>query len=103
LVSGEAHCRTGAATTARRGPPSSLNPHPQQRAQQLATDLEDYAHDHTNQARELSEVVPLILRARDTLRDVAAHRPTAPLTQQQEPLATLTGGQGPFHALAPFG
>ena len=34
-------------------------------AQQLAIDLADYAHHHTNQACELSEVAPLLLRARD--------------------------------------
>jgi hypothetical protein len=46
-------------------------------AQQLATDLEDDAHHHTNQARELAEVAPLLLRARDTLR--AMWQRTVPL------------------------
>jgi hypothetical protein len=48
-----------------------------ERAQQLATDLEDYAHHHTDQARELAEVAPLLLRARDTLR--AMWQRTVPL------------------------
>jgi hypothetical protein len=39
-----------------------------QTAQTLAIDLEDYAHHHTNQARAIEEIVPLFLRARDTLR-----------------------------------
>jgi hypothetical protein len=37
-------------------------------AQTLAIDLEDDAHHHTDKARELSEVAPLLLGARDTLR-----------------------------------
>jgi hypothetical protein len=41
---------------------------PFQTAQTLAIDLEDYAHHHTDKAREIDQVVPLILRARDTLR-----------------------------------
>jgi hypothetical protein len=47
------------------------------RAQQRADGLEDYAHHHSDQSRELSDVVPLLLRARDTLR--AMWQPTVPL------------------------
>jgi hypothetical protein len=46
-------------------------------AQTLADDLADYAHHHTDQARELAEVAPLLLRARDTLR--AMRQRTVPL------------------------
>jgi hypothetical protein len=69
-----------------------------QTAQTLAIDLEDYAHHHTNQAREIAEVAPLLLRARDTLR--AIWQRTAPLpvlaTDSKSPWRPLPAARGRF-------
>jgi hypothetical protein len=84
-VTGPAHQETPMTARYRRPYPRPGQGTPQheqlhqlfQHAQTLVDDLEDYAHHHSDQARELSEVPPLLLGARDTLR--AMWQRTVPL------------------------